>query len=195
MITSDDDHDDGHDKNRIDHVRQSVLFGHRHISGAYLPTNSRCCSKLNAQWYHVEQPNDVDNGNLSCELVLAEHASEDGQQLEGPPLGALHHGPGHAQLQKFLGSLPVKRVRVEQRLHVVLKEAPSHYVDVHFLSQEVGAVGDVQSEGGPSDSHVPLHDDQVAPSDVQQSSDALGRRWHNRLVNRLQKALRAVKLD
>ena len=117
-----------------------MLFRHWNVSSTDLATNCGCCCKLDTQWNHVEQSNNVDDGNLRCKLVFTQHTCKDSEQLEGPPLCTLHHSAWHSQLEELFGTLPVEGVRTEQGLHVVLEESPLDDVNVDLLSQKVSHV-------------------------------------------------------
>lgn len=71
------------------------------------------------------------------ELVLAQYASEDGEKLEGPPLGALHHGPRHPKSKELLATSPIKGLASENWLHELLEKFPINEPYIDFLGHVV----------------------------------------------------------
>ena len=152
-------HDECHDYDCVDDVRDCVYLGHGCVSSADLPSYSGSRSELDTQRDHVQKTDDINYRNLGGKLVLSKDSSEDSKQFESPPLGTLHHSARYTELKELFGPLPVERVPLEERLHVVLKEAPPKDMNVELLRQIVGAVGDIERQSRSCYAHIQMHDD------------------------------------
>ena len=135
-------------------MSDSVFLRHDRVASANLAPNIRRGSELYAQWYHVEKAYDVDYGNLGRELMLAHDACADSEHFVRPPFRALNDCGRHAELQELLGSLPVERIVCEEWLQELREVISFDDLDKEFLGQEITAIGQVESNGSASHSHI-----------------------------------------
>jgi len=84
---------------------------------------------------------------------------------------------------------------MEEWLDEFPEERPIYTADVEFLNKEICAEGNIQSHCSSKHAKIEMHNQQVANTDVKQRSYALGSRRNCCLVDSLQEALCAVKLD